>query len=156
MDLLREYENAVHDAEIARLRRVLAIRAMLLDGQSQREIAQQLGLTQPAISYQAARERTDGVRPSDLISAGRSVLLQMAEQRGFTELAAFGSSARGDDRVDSDVDLLVQPREGADLFEMHRLEEDLAAVLGRDVDVVSYRGLDPVLDKDILHDRVTL
>ncbi|WP_308465051.1 TetR/AcrR family transcriptional regulator [Rathayibacter soli] len=60
---------------------------MLLDGDSQRDIAKQLGVTQPAISCQVARERTDGARPSDLVTAGRAVLRQVAKRRGFTKLA---------------------------------------------------------------------
>lgn len=111
-------------------------------------------MTQPVVSYQVARERTDGVRPSDLIAAGGSVLRQIAEGRGFADLAVFGSAARADDRADSDVDLLVQPPDGADLFDMIRLEEAFEAILGRSVDLVSYRGLDPQRDRDILRDRV--
>ena len=156
MTLVLEYEQATRDAELARLHRVLAVRAMLVEGESQREVAKQLGVTQPAISYQVARERTDGARPSDLVAAGASVLRHVAESRGFTGLAVFGSAARGDDRPDSDVDLLVQPPDGADLFDMLRLEEAFEEILGRDVDVVSYRGLDPQRDRDILREKVLL
>lgn len=156
MPLPLEYERAVRDGELARLHRVLAVRAMLAEGESQREVAKRLGVTQPAISYQVARDRTDGVRPSDLIAAGRSVLRQVAEQRGFTDLAVFGSAARGDDRPDSDIDMLVQPPPGADLFDMLHMEEVLEAVLGRRVDLVSYRGLDPRRDRDIFRDKVLL
>lgn len=154
MTLVMEYERAVRDAERARLRRVLALRAMLATGQSQREVAERFGVTQPAVSYQVARERTDGVRPSELIAAGGSVLRQVVEARGFTDLAVFGSAARGDDRPDSDLDLLVRPPEGTDVFDMLRLQETLATVLGRGVDLVSYRGLDARLDQDILRDKV--
>lgn len=156
MTLMMEYERAMRDAERARLRRVLALRAMLASGESQREVAARFGVTQPAISYQVARERTDGVHPSELVAAGGSVLRQVAEGRGFTDLAVFGSAARGDDRPDSDLDLLVQPPEGADVFDMLRLRDTLAAVLGRDVDLVSYRGLDPRLDQDILRDKMLI
>lgn len=156
MPLPLEYERAVRDGELARLHRVLAVRAMLAEGESQREVAKRLGVTQPAISYQVARDRTDGVRPSDLIAAGRSVLRQVAEQRGFTDLAVFGSAARGDDRPDSDIDMLVQPPPGADLFDMLHMEEVLEAVLGRRIDLVSYRGLDPRRDRDIFRDKVLL
>lgn len=156
MTLILEYEHANRDAEIARLRRVLAVRAMLQEGQSQRDVAKQLDVTQPAISYQTAHERTEGSRPSDLIAAGGAILRQLAESRGFTQIAVFGSAARGDDRADSDVDLLVQPPAGADLFDMLRLEEAFEVVLGRNVDLVSYGGLDPRLDRDILRDKVLL
>lgn len=156
MTLLSEYEHATRDAELARLRRVLALRAMLAEGESQRAVAARLGVTQPAISYQVAKERTDDVRPSELIAAGGSVLRHVAERRGFTQLAVFGSVARGDDRLDSDVDLLVQPPAEADLFDMQHLEDVLAAILGRKVDLVSYGGLDPHMDRDILQNRVLL
>lgn len=156
MTLVMEYEHATRDAERARLRRVLALRAMLATGESQRELAARFGVTQPAISYQVALERTNGVRPSELVAAGGSVLRQVAEGRGFTGLAVFGSAARGDDRLDSDIDLLVQPPAGTDVFDMLHLQEILAVVLGRDIDLVSYRGLDPRLDHDILRDKVLL
>ena len=93
MTLVLEYEQATRNAELARLRSVLAVRAMLAEGQSQREVAKRLGVTQPAISYQVASEHTDGVRPSDPIAAGGSVLRQVAERQGFTDLAVFGSAA---------------------------------------------------------------
>lgn len=156
MTLQMEYERATRDAELARLRRVFALRAMLAEGASQREVAARFGVTQPAISYQVARERTNGVRPSDLVAAGGSVLRQVAESRGFTQLAVFGSAARGDDRPDSDLDLLVLPPTATDLFDMLRLQEAFESIAGRSVDLVSYRGLDPRLDQDILRDKALL
>lgn len=125
-------------------------------GESQREVAAHFGFTQPAISYQVALGRTEGVRPSELVAAGGAILRHIAEERGFSELAVFGSAARGDDRPDSDIDLLVQPPDDADLFDMIHLEQTFAAILGRDVDLVSYRGLDSKLDRDILRDKVLL
>ena len=151
-----ELDRADYEAELARIRRVLALRAMLVEGQSQREIAKRLGVTQPAISYQVARERTDDVKPSELIAAGGSVLRYLAEHAGFTNLAAFGSAARGDDRPDSDIDLLVQPPTEADISDLIRMEEKLSAVAGRRVDLVSYRGLNPGIDQDILRESVPL
>jgi len=156
MTLEIEYQSALREAELARLHRVLALRAMLSEGESQRDIAKRLGVTQPAVSYQVSRERTDNVRPSDLLAAGGSVLRHIAEQRGYTQLAAFGSAARGDDRPDSDLDLLVQPPSSADLFDMLHLEEAFEDILGKRVDLVSYRGLNPQLDGDILNDTVLL
>ena len=52
MTLLSAYRDARHDEDIARLRRVLALRAMVASGLSQREIAEALGITQPAVSQQ--------------------------------------------------------------------------------------------------------
>jgi len=154
MSLVAHYKDAVRDAEIARVRRVLVLRAMLAEGHSQAQIASRFGVTQPAISYQVAKERTKGVRPGDLCEAGGTVLRQVAEDRGFRRLGVFGSVARGEDRPDSDLDFVVEPPKGADLFDVMHLEEAFIAILGRDIDLVTYGGLDPELDRDILRDTV--
>jgi len=55
------------------------------------------------------------------------------------EFALFGSVLRKDFRPDSDVDVLVtfEPDHGWSLFDHMNMEEELSAVLGRGVDVVS-------------------
>ena len=50
MTLLAAYREARHDEEVARLRRVLALRAMAATGFNQRQIAAELGISQPAVS----------------------------------------------------------------------------------------------------------
>lgn len=52
MVLLAEYRDARRDEDRARARRALALRAMVADGLSQREIAEQLGVSQSAVSQQ--------------------------------------------------------------------------------------------------------
>jgi hypothetical protein len=61
-----------------------------------------------------------------------------------TELALFGSVLRGDFRPDSDVDVLVtfDPKARWTLFEMVDMQDDLARMLGRRVDLVSRRGVE--------------
>ncbi|MFD6856277.1 helix-turn-helix domain-containing protein [Rhodococcus sp. NPDC060086] len=52
MTLLAEYRDARRDEYVARLRRQLALRAMAATGMSQRQIAEALNITQPAVSQQ--------------------------------------------------------------------------------------------------------
>ena len=56
----------------------------------------------------------------------------------ITELALFGSVLREDSRQDSDVDVLVRfhPKAGHSLFDLGRMEEELARIFGRPVDLV--------------------
>lgn len=152
MVLLSYYDSALHDAEIARIRRTLALRALVSEGHSQTEMAARFGLTQPAVSYQVAHKRTEGVKPRDLLEAGRDILRQVAEDRGFRELGVFGSVARGEDTPDSDLDFVVEPPPGASLVDLASLRETFGRILGREVDLVTYGGLDPELDRDILRD----
>ncbi len=62
----------------------------------------------------------------------------------MTQLAVFGSALREDFGPDSDVDLLVSFEDSArhTLFDMVRMEEDLRTIFGRDVDLVSRRGIE--------------
>jgi predicted nucleotidyltransferase len=53
----------------------------------------------------------------------------------------FGSVARGEDGPSSDIDFLVDFEPGSSLFDLLHLQDELAELLGCDVDVVSTGGL---------------
>ena len=154
MSMLAEYQRAREGETVARLRRVLALRAMLATGASQREIASELGITQPAVSQQL--KTGVAVDVETLIDAATPILKALAAERGFTDLALFGSVARGQSRMDSDVDLLVRPPQGATISDLVDLRELFERVLDRPVDLVTYGGLKAGIDDDIFRDSVAL
>lgn len=157
MSLLGEYREARHDEDVARLRRVLALRAMAATGMSQREIAAALGVSQPAVSQQLrAAQDLVRVHPEVLVEAAAPVLRRLAEESGYGRLAVFGSVARGEARQESDIDLLVEPPEGASSFGFIKFKQLIEQVLGRQIDLVDYRGLKAKLDDDIRHEAVLL
>ncbi len=157
MSLQSEYAAARRDESVIRLRRVLALRAMVSSGMSQRQIAAELGISQPAVSQQlASAPELDRVHPEVLLEAAAPVLRALAEERGFTRLAAFGSVARHDARDDSDIDLIVAAPEGTSSFDFLRFHSLLEQALGRHVDLVDYGGLKPGLDDDIRRESVRL
>jgi predicted nucleotidyltransferase len=157
MTLLAEYRGARRDEDVARLRRVLALRAMSAVGMSQRQIAAELGVSQPAVSQQLkAANDLAGVHPELLIDAAGPVLRALAAERGYARLAVFGSVARRQARADSDIDLVVESPPGTSSFDFLRFKQLLEQVLGRGVDLVDYGGLMPGLDDDIRRDAVVL
>ncbi len=157
MDLLREYREAQHGEELARLRRALALRAMLATGMSQRQVAEALGISQPAVSQQlTSSSDLTQVHPELLLEAAAPVLKALAENHGYTRLAAFGSVARHDARTDSDIDLLVEAPVGTSSFSFIRFKQLIEQVLGRETDLVSYGGLKPQRDDDIRREAVLL
>lgn len=157
MTLLAEYRDARRDEDMARLRRVLALRAMVATGLSQRQIADALEITQPAVSQQLkfAPELHD-VHPETLLRAAAPVLRALAGEHGYTRLAVFGSVARHQARADSDIDLLVEAPAGTSSFDFLGFKRLVEQVLGREVDLVSYGGLKPRLDDDIRREAVPL
>jgi predicted nucleotidyltransferase len=79
-------------------------------------------------------------------------ILALLNKYGITNAAIFGSFARGDAQSDSDVDLLVTYQPGTTLFDIARLQEELEQELGRQVDLVSRRGLSKRLASRIEQD----
>lgn len=157
MTLLAEYQEAQREAELARLRRLLALRAMVATGMRQRQIAGALGISQPAVSQQLhSAEALADVHPETLIAAAGPLLARVAEERGFTRLAVFGSVARHRAREDSDVDLLVQPPPDTSITDLLAMRHTFEQILGRPVDLVTYGGLRPGRDDDILREAVAL
>ncbi|HEX9945199.1 MAG TPA: nucleotidyltransferase family protein [Thermoanaerobaculia bacterium] len=62
----------------------------------------------------------------------------------IAELSLFGSVLRDDFRPDSDVDVLVTfaPEARWSLFDMVHMQEELEALLGREVDLVDRRAVE--------------
>lgn len=83
----------------------------------------------------------EGLVPSVVLTRYRDEVLELARRHRASRVRVFGSVARGEDKFGSDVDLLVRFDEGASLYDLVELQEDLTALLGIRVDVVSEAGL---------------
>lgn len=72
------------------------------------------------------------------------------------ELQVFGSVVRGEDRPDSDIDILVRFADDTEvgLFAMARLQRRLSEILGRPVDLVTRDELHEALKDQILKEAV--
>jgi predicted nucleotidyltransferase len=84
---------------------------------------------------------------------------QLCERYHVCELALFGSALRDDFGPSSDVDVLVEfePDARVTLFDFVRLRDELAALFGREVDLVEKRGLqNPYRRREILRTAETL
>ena len=68
----------------------------------------------------------------------------------------FGSFARGEARPDSDLDVLVDLEPGRDLLDIVAIKQDLEALLGCRVDVVTERSVSPYIRESVLRDAATL
>ena len=157
MSVLAEYQEARREEDVARLRRLLALRALSASGMSQREIAEAVGISQPAISQQM-KHAPDlrEIHPETLVQAAGPVLSAVARQHGYTRLAVFGSVARHEAHVDSDIDLIVQPPARTSKFDFLHFKQLLESVLDREIDLIDYRGLKPGIDDDIKREAVLL
>jgi hypothetical protein len=69
---------------------------------------------------------------------------EFCEKWKVAEFAVFGSVLRTDFQPDSDVDVLVtfKPDSKRSLFDLAQMEEELEAMFGREVDLVTRPGIE--------------
>jgi len=155
-------------------------------GMSQQELAARAGVTQSVISAYESGHRQPAIPTlAALVDAtgnklviglrrqpwrmgrlsgpvGRRVrrrrhdVVAAAAAHGVRNLRVFGSVARGQDRPDSDVDLLVDLPPGLSLFGLGRVQAELEAILGTRVDLVPAQDLKPGVRARVEHELVAL
>ena len=112
----------------------------------------------PYETYVATRNAIDARTTPTLedLRRRRRLILRLATLSRLEGVRVTGSIARGDATADSDIDLIVDPQPGASLLDLAQFAVDLEQLLGRAVDVLSARTLDPVTDAALLTDAVPL
>ena len=91
-----------------------------------------------------------------LIEMHRNQIIELAKRRGATQIKLFGSMATGKATEGSDVDFLVEMRQGSSAFALGGLLKDLEDLLGRRVDMTTVNALHPAIREKILHEAVEL
>lgn len=81
------------------------------------------------------------MRPSLALQQNRDAVVRAASRFKTANPRVFGSAMAGDDKDDSDLDLLVDALPGATLFDLGGLQDELQEPLGVSVDVVTPRDL---------------
>jgi predicted nucleotidyltransferase len=122
-------------------------------GLTQEELGSRSGVAQPNIAaYEGGQRKPSPAmlerlaaaappRPSLVLAERRTEILDLARSHKADKVRVFGSVARGEDVSGSDLDLLVRLAPGADIFDLAELVEDLRALTGVRVDVISEGGL---------------
>lgn len=92
----------------------------------------------------------------EVLRQHREEILIVAHQYHADNIRLFGSVARGDERLDSDIGFLVDFLPGSTLFDQIGLIESLSNKLGRRVDVISSRALNRHLAERIQQEAIAL
>lgn len=153
---------------------------------SQAELARRAGVTQSVISaYESGRRQPSVPTLAALVEAAgyelevsvrepqrnlgkltgpvgrrvrqhRAELVAAAAAHGVVNLRVFGSVTRGEDRQDSDVDLLADVPAGMGLLGLGRVAQELEAIVGARVDLVPAGQLKPSVQRRAEPDLVAL
>lgn len=90
----------------------------------------------------------------DEVRARLVALEKPLRERGLTSLALFGSILHGEARPDSDIDVVVDvdPKARFSLVDLVSAKNFLEERLGRNVDLVTRKGLDPAIRDGVLRE----
>ena len=82
----------------------------------------------------------------------REAISNFCRAHDVRELAIFGSATGDDFGADSDVDVLIdlRPEARIGLVALQKMKDELAAIFGRPVDLVTRAGLNRHIREDVL------
>lgn len=86
----------------------------------------------------------------------KTEILRLGEKHGAGNIRVFGSIARNEGESESDLDLLVEMKNGSSYLDLIGFWQDLEALLGCRVDVISEGGVSPYLKEQIHRDAIPL
>ncbi|WP_341892244.1 nucleotidyltransferase domain-containing protein [Variovorax sp. YR752] len=96
------------------------------------------------------------MRPSEALSRHRDRIREIALSHHVSDVRVFGSALRGDDGLDSDLDLLVEPTAQTTLMDIGAIRHELKCLLGMEVDVLTPNGLPPKFRDQVLREAVPI
>ena len=96
------------------------------------------------------------MRPSEVLPQHRETIRQLVLEAGMANPRVFGSVVRGEDREDSDLDILVDPAPRASLLAMEGLQAQLANVTGVKIDLRTPEEIHPEFRQKVLNEASLL
>ena len=81
-----------------------------------------------------------------------TALVSILGKYGVRKIGLFGSYARGEERSDSDLDVLVEFAERKSLLTLVRIERELSEHIGVKVDLLTEQAISPYLVERIKAD----
>jgi hypothetical protein len=92
------------------------------------------------------------MKPSTVLAKHRAEICDLIKRSRATNPRVFGSVVRGEDRDDSDLDLLVDVLPGTTLFDLGGLQIELEDMLGVPIDLVTLGELPPKFRSRVLEE----
>lgn len=84
------------------------------------------------------------------------VLISTLRGHGATRIVIFGSYSRGEERPDSDLDIIVDFRDRKSLIDIIGIEQELSDELGIKVDLLTERSISPYIIDEIRKDMAVV
>jgi len=86
----------------------------------------------------------------------KTKIIKILKKYNIKKAGLFGSYIRGEQKESSDIDILIQPAKDMSLLDISGLKIELENVLGKKVDIISYKYIHPYLKDRILKNEIKI
>jgi predicted nucleotidyltransferase len=86
----------------------------------------------------------------------KTKIIKILKKYNIKKAGLFGSYIRGEQKESSDIDILIQPAKDMSLLDISGLKIELKNVLGKKVDIISYKYIHPYLKDRILKNEIKI
>ena len=85
----------------------------------------------------------------------KKIVVPILIREGVSKAAVFGSFARGEKKY-HDIDMLVKFKGRKSLFDLVGLEQELEEILGKKVELLTYKSIHPLIKKQVFSEKVEI
>lgn len=86
----------------------------------------------------------------------KSKIIKIIKKMGIKKAGIFGSYAKGDQKLSSDIDILIEPTKKMGFFEIVKLENELKRKLKKKIDLLTYNSIHKLLRERILQEEIRI
>lgn len=87
----------------------------------------------------------------------KPIIIKVLKSHNIKKAGVFGSYATGESKKSSDIDILIKPgSKNFSLLDLIGIEQELEDKLNKDVDLLTYKSIHPLLKKHILKEEVKI
>lgn len=111
----------------------------------------------PELAKKFINRKDVSIQPSNSIKIIQNIkqnILDILKKNKVTKAGIFGSYARGEQKKDSDIDIVVEFN--GSLLGLVGLERQLKNKLKKKVDLLTYNGLSPYIKERVLKDEIRI
>ncbi len=84
------------------------------------------------------------------------IIREITSKYAPTYVGLFGSYSRNEEQSESDIDILIDFKDNLDLLTIIGIEQELEELLGKKVDLITYKSLNKHLKPFIENDLIPL
>lgn len=86
----------------------------------------------------------------------KPIIVEILKKNNIKKAGIFGSYARGEAKIDSDIDILIELDKKKDLYDLIGIELELKKKLKKNIDLLTYKSIHPLLKDEILNEEVKI